>query len=130
MILSSDEGTRRETGTVAYKNTLKGFAGPRRATQSSPIQTELRNIESLYRSALSGAVVAKARYLALHEDASTPSAAARAYSVWKQLEARRRILAMRRSRLEALEHEVGMGSDIAANEAAEFRLTPAPGRIT
>ena len=112
------------------KNTVKGFARPRRAAPSSPVQAELWNIESLYRSVLSGAVVAKARYLALHEGASTPAAVARAHSVWKQLEARRRILAMRRSRLEALEHEVGMGSDIAANAAAEFRLTPAPGRIT
>ena len=57
---------------MAYqKNTLKGFAGPRRSAPSSPIQAELRNIESLYRSALSGAVVAKARYLALQEGAST-----------------------------------------------------------
>ncbi len=84
----------------------------------------------MYRSALSGAVVAKARYLALHEGASTPAAVARAYSVWKQLEARRRVLAIRRSRLEALEYEVGLGSSIAFNEDAEFRLTPAPGRIT
>ena len=90
---------------------------------------ELRNIESLYRSALSGAVVAKARYLALHEGTSTRAAAARAYSVWKQLEARRRILAIRRSRLEALEHEGATGPDIGAREAVEFRLTPAPGRI-
>jgi hypothetical protein len=112
------------------KNTLKGLAGPRRAAPSSPIQTELCNIEALYRCALSGAVVAKARYLALHEGASSPAAVARAHSVWKQLEARRHILATRRSRLEALEHEVGIGSDIAINEAAEFRLTPAPGRIT
>lgn len=117
---------------MAYqKNTLKGFAGPRRAAPSSPIQAELRNIESSYRCALSGAVVAKARYLALHEGgASTPAAVARAHSVWKQLEARRHILAIRRSRLEALEHEVGIGSDIAISEVAEFRLTPAPGRIT
>jgi hypothetical protein len=116
---------------VAYKkNTLKGFAGPRRAAPSSPIQAELRNIESLYRCALSGAVVAKARYLALHEGASTPAAVARAHSAWKRLEARRHILAIRRSRLEASEHEVGIGSDIAINEVAEFRLTPAPGRIT
>lgn len=131
MILSAYEETRRETGTVAYqKNTVKGFAGPRRGAPPSSIQTELRNIESLYRAALSGAVVSKARYLALHEDASTPSAVARAYSAWKQLEGRRRILAIRRSRLEALERVLRMGSDIAANEAAEFRLTPAPGRIT
>jgi hypothetical protein len=116
---------------VAYRrNALKGFDRPRRAAPSSPIQMELRNIESMYRSALSGAVVAKARYLALHEGASTPAAVARAHSVWKQLEARRRMLAMRRSRLEALEHEVGMASAIATNEAAEFRLTPAPGRIS
>ena len=96
---------------------------------SSPLQMELRNIESLYRSALSGAVVAKARYMALHEDASTPAAAARAYSVWKQLEARRRILAIRRSRLEALENVGATGPDIGAREAADFRLTLAPGRI-
>jgi hypothetical protein len=131
MILSVYEGTGRKTGTVVYKkDTLKGFAGPRRAAPSSPLQAELRNIESLYRSALSGAVVAKARYLALNEGASTPAAAARAYSVWKQLEARRRVLAIRRSRLEALKHAVVLGSDIAVSEAAEFRLTPAPGRIT
>lgn len=90
----------------------------------------MRNTDSLYRSALSGAVVAKARYLALHEGASTPAAVARAYSEWEQLEARRRVLAIRRSRLEGLEYQVSVDSSIAFNEAAEFQLTPAPGRIT
>jgi hypothetical protein len=96
----------------------------------SPIKTELRRVAALYRAALSGAVVAKARYLALQERPYTEIGIARARLAWKKLEARRAVLAMRRLRLEALEQEVRGNWCGAADAAREFRLTPAPGRIS
>ena len=115
---------------MAYtKNTLKSDIG-RWEAPSSPTQTELRRIESMYRSALSGAVVAKARYLALNECSPTPTAVARAHSRWKQLDASCRILAMRRSQLEAFERAVATVWRNNPLAAAEFQLTLAPGRIS
>jgi hypothetical protein len=98
--------------------------------QPSPILDELRQVESLYRAVLSGAVVAKARYVALQESPCTQMGIARARVAWKKLEARRAVLAMRRSALEALEQGMRMSWCGAADAAREFRLTPAPGRIS
>ena len=54
------------------------------------IEDRLKRLQSLFSYALSGAVAAKARYLALRGDlSSTPAGVARAKMAWQQLEARK-----------------------------------------
>jgi hypothetical protein len=58
----------------------------------------------LFTHALSGAVAAKARYLALRGDlSSTPAAIARAKMAWQQLEARKTAIISRMVALEELD---------------------------
>jgi hypothetical protein len=68
------------------------------------IEDRLKRLQSLFSYALSGAVAAKARYLALRGDASsTPAAVARAKMTWQQLEARKTAIIARMVALEELE---------------------------
>jgi hypothetical protein len=68
------------------------------------IEDRLKRLQSLFSYALSGAVAAKARYLALRGDpSSTPAAAARAKMMWQQLEARKTAIISRMVALEELE---------------------------
>jgi hypothetical protein len=72
------------------------------------IETRLRKLESRYRTALSAAVAAKANYLALiGEPSVTPIAVERAQLRWKQLDARKRAIALQMGELEALEDANG-----------------------
>lgn len=69
------------------------------------VETKLRKLEASYRQALSGAVVAKARYLARAGDrGATRAQTARLQQQWQELERQRRELAERMARLEALEN--------------------------
>jgi transcription elongation GreA/GreB family factor len=69
------------------------------------VETKLRKLEAKYREALSGAVVAKARYLARVGDrGATGAQTARLQEQWQELERRRRELAERMARLEAMEY--------------------------
>ena len=69
------------------------------------VETKLRKLEARYREALSGAVVAKARYLARAGDrGATGAQTARLQEQWLELERRRRELAERMARLEAIEY--------------------------
>jgi hypothetical protein len=68
------------------------------------IEDRLKRLQSLFSYALSGAVAAKARYLAVRGDlSSTPAAAARAKMTWQQLEARKTAIIARMVALEELE---------------------------
>jgi hypothetical protein len=68
------------------------------------IEDRLKRLQSLFSYALSGAVAAKARYLALRGDrSSTPAAVARAKMTWQQLEARKTAIIARMVALEELE---------------------------
>ena len=71
------------------------------------IEAQLRKLESRYRVALSGAVAAKAHYLALR---SEPSSARRdveqAETQWKTFESRKRVLAARMGEIEELDRDV------------------------
>jgi hypothetical protein len=68
------------------------------------IEDRLKRLQSLFTYALSGAVAAKARYLALRGDhSSTPAAVARAKMTWQQLEARKTAIIARMVALEELE---------------------------
>jgi hypothetical protein len=68
------------------------------------IEDRLKKLQSLFSYALSGAVAAKARYLALRGDpSSTPAAVARAKMTWHQLEARKTAIIARMVALEELE---------------------------
>jgi hypothetical protein len=72
--------------------------------QSVDIEDRLKRLQSLFTYALSGAVAAKARYLALRGDlSSTPAAVARAKMTWQQLEARKTAIISRMVALEELE---------------------------
>ena len=67
-------------------------------------EDRLKRLQSLFTYALSGAVAAKARYLALRGDlSSTPAAVARAKMAWQQLEARKTAIISRMVALEELE---------------------------
>ncbi len=68
------------------------------------IEDRLKRLQSLFAYALSGAVAAKTRYLALRGDPScTPAAVARAKMTWQQLEARKTAIISRMVALEELE---------------------------
>jgi hypothetical protein len=68
------------------------------------IEDRLKRLQALFTYALSGAVAAKARYLALRGDlSSTPAAGARAKLTWQQLEARKTAIIARMVALEELE---------------------------
>jgi hypothetical protein len=68
------------------------------------IEDRLKRLQSLFSYALSGAVAAKARYLAVRGDLScTPAAVARAKMAWQQLEARKTAIIARMVALEELE---------------------------
>jgi hypothetical protein len=68
------------------------------------IEDRLKRLQSLFSYALSGAVAAKARYLAVRGDlSSTPAAVARAKMTWQQLEARKTAIIARMVALEELE---------------------------
>jgi hypothetical protein len=72
--------------------------------QSVDIEDRLKRLQSLFTYALSGAVAAKARYLALRGDlSSTPAAVARAKMTWQQLESRKTAIIARMVALEELE---------------------------
>lgn len=72
--------------------------------QTVDIEDRLKRLQSLFTYALSGAVAAKARYLALRGDlSSTPAAVARAKMTWQQLEARKTAIISRMVALEELE---------------------------
>jgi hypothetical protein len=69
------------------------------------VETQLRKLEASYRQALSGAVVAKARYLARAGDRGAGRAqTARLQQRWQKLERQRHELAERMARLEAMEN--------------------------
>jgi hypothetical protein len=68
------------------------------------IEDRLKKLQSSFSYALSGAVAAKAHYLALMgEGSSTPAAVARAKMAWQQLEARKTAIIARMVALEELE---------------------------
>jgi hypothetical protein len=68
------------------------------------IEDRLKRLQALFSYALSGAVAAKARYLALRGDlSSTPAAVARAKMMWQQLEARKTAIIAHIVALEELE---------------------------
>jgi hypothetical protein len=67
-------------------------------------EDRLKRLQSLFTYSLSGAVSAKARYLAIAGDpASTAAAVARARLAWQQLEARKTAIIARMVELEDLE---------------------------
>ena len=68
------------------------------------VEDQLKRLQSLFSYALSGAVAAKARYLAQRGDpSSTPAAVARAKMTWQQIEARKTAIIARMVALEELE---------------------------
>jgi hypothetical protein len=70
------------------------------------IEDRLKRLQALFSYALSGAVAAKARYLACRADLSlTPAAVARAKMTWQQLEARKTAIIARMVALEELEEQ-------------------------
>jgi hypothetical protein len=70
------------------------------------IEDRLKKLQSLFTYALSGAVAAKAHYLAvLGEPGSTPAAVAKAKMAWHQLEARKTAIIARMVELEDLVEE-------------------------
>jgi hypothetical protein len=70
------------------------------------IEYRLKRLQSLYSYALTGAVSAKTRYLAIAaEPSATPAAVARARASWQQLEMRKKVIIARMVALEELEQE-------------------------
>jgi hypothetical protein len=68
------------------------------------IEDRLKKLQSLFTYALSGAVAAKSRYLAIAADpSSTPAAVARAKLAWQQMEARKTAIIGRMVMLEEIE---------------------------
>jgi hypothetical protein len=84
------------------------------------IEDRLKRLQSLFSYALSGAVAAKARYLALRGDlSSTPAAVARAKMTWHQLEARKTAIISRMVALEELDQlESSKQLEVLAENAA------------
>jgi hypothetical protein len=79
------------------------------------IEDRLKRLQALFSYALSGAVAAKARYLALRGDlSSTPAAITRAKMTWQQLEARKTAIISRMVALEELDQ-------LEASEPLEMR---------
>jgi hypothetical protein len=73
----------------------------RRPRATATKDTPLRQLERRHRAALSGAVVAKAYYLAqVGEQFSTPASRERARLRWKRIEARRHELAEQLSNMQ------------------------------
>ncbi|HTB88969.1 MAG TPA: hypothetical protein VK743_13475 [Steroidobacteraceae bacterium] len=73
----------------------------------------------MFTYALSGAVAAKARYLALRGDrSSTPAAVARAKMAWQQLEARKTAIISRMVALEELDQLATMEPEVQEQDAA------------
>jgi hypothetical protein len=80
------------------------------------IEDRLKRLQSLFSYALSGAVAAKARYLAARADLGlTPATVARAKMTWQQLEARKTAIIARMVALEELE-ETGAPQQLDALE--------------
>lgn len=85
------------------------------------METRLSLLQKRYRTALSGAVVAKARYLALSgERFANPAALERAKWKWARIEARRQQLA---------DELAVLRSDLAAQLFAELRLPVPPSKV-
>ena len=73
------------------------------------MEDRLKRLQSLFTYALSGAVSAKARYMAIAGDTgSTPAAVARARLAWQQLEARKTAIIARMVELEELTEEAAV----------------------
>jgi hypothetical protein len=74
------------------------------------IEAQLRQLESRYRAALSGAVAAKAHYLALcSEPLNAPAELARAKERWDMLESRKHAIAARMGEIEELDLNTASG---------------------
>jgi hypothetical protein len=70
------------------------------------IEDRLKKLQSMFTYALSGAVAAKARYLAIMgEQGSTQAAIAKAKMAWQQLEVRKTAIIARMVELEELAEE-------------------------
>jgi hypothetical protein len=70
------------------------------------VEDRLKKLQSLFTYALSNAVTAKARYLAIAtEPGTTPAATALAKMHWQQLEARKTAIIARMVALEEMETE-------------------------
>ena len=83
------------------------------------IEDRLKRLQSLFSYALSGAVAAKARYLAVRGDpSSTPAAVARAKMMWQQLEARKTAIISRMVALEELDQLATMEPEVQEQDAA------------
>jgi cell division protein FtsB len=84
------------------------------------IEDRLKRLQSLFSYALSGAVAAKARYLALRGDLSTtPAAVAGAKMKWQQLEARKTSIIARMVALEEMDQiEASERVEVPAQDAA------------
>ena len=82
-------------------------------------EDRLKRLQSLFTYALSGAVAAKARYLAMRGDrSSTPAAVARAKMAWQQLEARKTAIISRMVALEELDQLATMEPEVQEQDAA------------
>jgi hypothetical protein len=70
------------------------------------IEDQIKHLQTLFAYALSGAVSAKARYLALSgEPGATPAAVTRAKMLWRQLEARKTAIVAKMVALEELKED-------------------------
>jgi hypothetical protein len=70
------------------------------------IEDQMKHLQTLLTYALSGAVSAKARYLALSgEPGATPAAVARAKMMWRQLESRKTAIVAKMVALEEMKED-------------------------
>lgn len=84
------------------------------------IENRLRKLESCYRSALSATVAAKANYLALAgEPCATPAAIERAQSLWRQVDAWKRTIALQMGERETLEDATDWRPPLAHNSSPQ-----------
>jgi len=91
------------------------------------IENRLRKLESRYRSVLSATVAAKANYLALAgEPCATPAAVERAQSLWQQVDARKRAIAVQMDELETLEDATDWRPPLAGNSSPRRKHKPDP----